>query len=50
MDYKDKLQIADISSKTHEQLKIFKQPDSQLFYEHHTLLMLVIPQNKPEII
>ena len=35
---------------THERLKIFQQLDSQLFYEQHTLLMVVIPQNKPEII
>ena len=27
----EKLQIADTSFKTHEQLQIFEQPDSQLF-------------------
>ena len=35
---KQKLQIADTSFKTHEQLHIFKQPDSQLFCEQHLLL------------
>ena len=34
----EELQIADTSFKTHEQLQIFKQPDSQLLYEHHLLL------------
>ena len=34
----EELQIADTSFKTHEQLQIFKQPDSQLFYEQHSLL------------
>ena len=34
----EKLQIADTSFKTHEQLQIFKQPDSQSFYEQHLLL------------
>ena len=34
----EKLQIADTSFKTHEQLRIFKQPDSQSFYEQHLLL------------
>ena len=34
----EKLQIADTSFKTHEQLKMFKQPDSRLFYEQHLLL------------
>ena len=34
----EKLQIADTSFKTHEQLHIFKQPDSQSFYEQHLLL------------
>ena len=29
--YYEKLQIADTSFKTHEQLKMFQQPDSQLF-------------------
>ena len=36
--HNDKLQIADTSFKTHEQLQIFKQPDSRLFYEQHLLL------------
>ena len=34
----EELQIADTSFKTHEHLQIFKQPDSQLFYEQHLLL------------
>ena len=34
----EKLHIADTSFKTHEQSQIFKQPDSQLFYEQHLLL------------
>ena len=34
----EELQIADTSFKTHELLKIFKQPDSQFFYEQHLLL------------
>ena len=34
----EELQIADTSFKTHEQLQIFKQPDSRLFYEQHLLL------------
>ena len=34
----EELQIADTSLKTHERLQIFKQPDSQLFYEQHLLL------------
>ena len=34
----EKLQIADTFFNTHEQLKIFQQPDSQLFYEPHSLL------------
>ena len=33
----EKLQIADTSFKTHEQLQIFKQPDSQSSYEQHLL-------------
>ena len=33
-----KLQLVDTSFKTHEQLQIFKQPYSQLFYEQHLLL------------
>ena len=36
--YYEELQIADTSFKTHEQLQIFKQPDSQLLYEQHLLL------------
>ena len=36
--YYEKLQIADNSFKTHEQLQIFKQPDSQLLYGKHLLL------------
>ena len=38
--HNEKLQIADTSFKTHEQLQIFKQPDSQLLYEQHFLLTL----------
>ena len=38
----EKSQIADTSFKTHEQLKIFEQPDSQLFYEQHSLLIVEI--------
>ena len=34
----EELQLADTSFKTHEQLQILKQPDSQLFYEQHLLL------------
>ena len=34
----EELQIADTSFKTHGQLQIFKQPDSQSFYEQHLLL------------
>ena len=34
------LQIADTSLKIHERLQIFKQPDSQLFYEQHLLLIV----------
>ena len=34
----EKLQIADTSFKTHEQLKMFQQPDKQFFYEQHLLL------------
>ena len=37
MHYED-LQLADTSFKTHEQLQIFEQPDSRLFYEQHLLL------------
>ena len=36
--HNEKLQIADTSFKTHEQLQIFEQPVSQLFYEQHLLL------------
>ena len=35
--YNEELQIADTSFKVHEQLQIFKQPDSRLFYEQHLL-------------
>ena len=34
----EELQIADTSFKTHEQPQIFKQPDSQSFYEQNLLL------------
>ena len=34
----EELQLADTSFKTHEQLQIFEQPVSQLFYEQHSLL------------
>ena len=34
----EELQIADTSFKTHEQLQIFKQPDSLLLSEQHLLL------------
>ena len=41
----EKLQIADTSFKTHERLQIFEQPDSQLFYEQHLLLIVeIIPK------
>ena len=36
----EELQIADTSFKTHEQPQIFKQPDSQSFYEQHLLLTM----------
>ena len=36
--HNEKLQIADTSFKTHEQLQIFEQLVSQLFYEQHSLL------------
>ena len=36
--HNEKLQIVDTSFKTHEQLQIFEQPVSQLFYEQHLLL------------
>ena len=41
----EKLQIADTSFKTHEQLQIFKQPDSQSFYEQHLLIIVETSQN-----
>ena len=45
----EKLKIADTSFKTHEQLQIFKQPDSQLFYEQHSLLTVEdIPKDTEE--
>ena len=34
----EQLQKVDTSFKTHEQLQIFKQPDSRLYYEQHLLL------------
>ena len=34
----EQLQTVDTSFKTHEQLQIFKQPDSRLFHEQHLLL------------
>ena len=34
----EELRIVDTSFKTHEQLQIFKQLDSRLFYEQHLLL------------
>ena len=36
--HNEESQIADTSFKTHEQLQIFKQPDSRSFYEQHLLL------------
>ena len=36
--HNEKLQIADISFRTHEQFQIFEQLVSQLFYEQHSLL------------
>ena len=45
----EKLQIADTSFKTHEQLQIFKQPNSRLFYEQHLLLTVEnIPKDTEE--
>ena len=44
----EELQIADNSFKTHEQLQIFEQPDSQLFYEQH--LLLTVEKNIPKIL
>ena len=39
MNYEE-LQLDDTSFKTHKQLQIFKQPDSQSFYEQHLLLIV----------
>ena len=36
--HNEELHLADTSFKTHEQLQIFKQLDSQLFCEQHLLL------------
>ena len=36
--HNEKLQIADTFFETHEQMQIFEQPVSQLFYEQHSLL------------
>ena len=36
--HNEELQIADTYFKKHEQLQIFEQPVSQLFYEQHSLL------------
>ena len=45
----EELQLADISFTTHEQLQIFKQPDSRLFYEQHLLLIVEnIPKDTEE--
>ena len=45
----EELQLADTSFKTHEQLQIFKQPDSRLFYEQHLLLIVEnIPKDTEE--
>ena len=45
----EQLQTADTSFKTHEQLQIYKQPDSRLFYEQHLLLTVEdIPKNTEE--
>ena len=38
----EKSQIVDTYFKTHEKLKIFEQPDRQLFYEQHSLLIVKI--------
>ena len=43
----EELQIVGTSFKTHERLQIFKQPDSQLFYEQHLLLTV---ENMPKIL
>ena len=45
----EELQIADTSFKTYEQLHIFKQPYTRLFYEQHLLLTVEdIPKNTEE--
>ena len=36
--HNEELQIDDASFKTHEQLHIFEQPVSQMFYEQYSLL------------
>ena len=41
----EELQLAETSFKTHEPLQVFKQPDSQLFYEQHLLLTVETSQN-----
>ena len=46
MQHKEKLQLAIFLSIMHGRSKIFQQSDSQLFYEQHTLLMVVIPQKE----
>ena len=47
--HNEELKIADTSFKTHEQLQIFKQPDSQLLYEQHLLLTMEnIPKDTEE--
>ena len=43
--HNEKLQIAETSFKTHEQLQIFEQPVIQLFYEQHLLLTVETSQN-----
>ena len=43
--HSEELQLVDTSFKTHEQLQIFKQPESRLFYEQHLLLTV---QNIPK--
>ena len=45
----EELQLADTSFKTHEQLQIFKQPNSRLFYEQYLLLTVEhIPEDTEE--
>ena len=44
----EKLQIADTSFKTHEQLQIYKQPHSHSFYEQHLLLTVENITNIPK--